>query len=56
MFALRGQSTRRKPKMSNNEMVRAVLNFALTPIYAAILLRYEMQFGRRTGYDVRMWF
>ena len=41
--------------MSNNEMVRAVLNFALTPIYAAILIHHDIQHGR-TLFTVPEWF
>ena len=41
--------------MSNNETVRAVLNFALKPVYAVILLHHDIQYGR-TRYTVKEWF
>lgn len=41
--------------MSNNEMVRAVFNFVLSPIYGAILMHHEIQYGRNS-YTVQEWF
>jgi hypothetical protein len=36
--------------------IRATLNFALSPIYGAILLRHEIEFGLHTGYTIKEWF